>query len=124
MLRYISNNGLKAMGVSGLGIGGRGGQEGLTFGGDSEGRGAMPAGAEGQMPQDGGMGARGGNAPGASAPKETDSTMIEPTGMALGAPKAEGGMNPGATNPGGNRHQQDYGLIGPVKLIPYRIVPV
>ena len=136
------NNRLKAMGVGGLGIGGRGGQELSDVQGRSsaDGRGAMPAEASGQMPQgdrmggapaempggpsDMGSGARGGSAPEASAPAETDPAMIEPTGMALGAPKAEGGMNPGATNPGGIRRQQDYGLIGPVRLIPYRTVAV
>lgn len=122
--------------------------------GGTGGPGDMPMGAEGQMPQGermggapsdmpggpgdmggaaptgmpGGFGdmggARGGNASEAAASTETDPTMIEPTGTDLGAPRAEGGMNPGATNPGGDRHQQDYGLIGPVKLVPYRTVTV
>jgi len=136
------NNRLKAMGISGLGIGGRGGGMDLSEvqgRGSADGPGAM--GAEGQMPQGGRMGGTPGEMPGgfgemgggpggpgssseSETSKETDPTLMEPTGMDLGAPKAEGGMNPGATNPRGNRYQQDYGLIGPVKLIPYRTVAI
>jgi hypothetical protein len=30
-------------------------------------------------------------------------------------------MSPGAGDPGGIRHQQEYGLIGPVRFIPYQL---
>jgi hypothetical protein len=69
-------------------------------------------------------------APGSAAPvpdaKRAPDPMSPPTGDYLGAPAGGSGgdglgMAPGAGNPGGKRTQQDYGLIGPVRLIPYRI---
>jgi hypothetical protein len=61
---------------------------------------------------------------GAPPPLNPDPTLRTPTGVAWGAPQGgrDGGMSPGAGDPGGARSQQDYGLIGPVRLVPYRVV--
>lgn len=54
--------------------------------------------------------------------------MQPPKGEYLGAPVQDTGggtgprMNAGAGDPGGARSEQLYGLIGPVRLVPYRIV--
>lgn len=60
----------------------------------------------------------------APAPLNPDPTLRTPTGAVWGAPQGgrDGGMSPGAGDPGGARSQQDYGLLGPVRLVPYRVV--
>jgi hypothetical protein len=60
---------------------------------------------------------------GAPEPPASDATLRKPTGAAWGAPLAvrNSGMSPGAGDPGGIRHQQEYGLIGPVRFIPYQL---
>ena len=120
------NNRLLADGIGmvggpegGFGGGGRGEAPGGERGGA---RGGPPAG-----PPGGGRGAAPPQMVAAAAPAEPD-PLAPPNGLYLGAPvRAQGngpGMLPGAGSPGGPRTQQDYGLIGPVRLVPYRVAAI
>lgn len=56
--------------------------------------------------------------------------LMEPNGAYLGAPVRMAGpggapgMAPGAASPGGQRTALPYGLIGPVKLMPYKTIKI
>jgi len=98
-----------------------GGQQGGGAAGGRQGGGQQVAGMPGDQ-QGGGMP---GGGPGAqtqaAAPLDPDPAMRPPTGVYLGALEDPGrGMNPGAGQPSQPRKLREYGLIGPVKLIPYR----
>jgi hypothetical protein len=105
-------------GVGGAKGGGETGRAGVPGGdapsgerGGDAGRGGIPSGGRGGAP--------------AAAPFVEPDPMAAPKGSYLGAPAAgDSGMSPGAGNPGGSRTQQDYGLIGPVKLVPYRVATI